>query len=931
MNKNVIKVAAFILSCISASAYSANFTASQQAQFQQLPRAQQEALAKQYGVDISDLTGNNNVQTASPAVQTISPRQGANNSQNSSSTNNNNQLTNANTDNAAQLVHFGYDLFAGQPSSYTPVDDLPVPNNYLIAPRDEIDVQLFGSQNESYQLDVSRDGTIQFPELGPIHVAGQTFKELKANLTNRIKKQILGVDVSISLGSLRMMQVYVTGDVYQPGAYNIPSLATATQALIAAGGFRETGSLRNITIRRNNKVIEHLDLYDLLLKGESGHDIRLQSGDTVFVAAKGPEVTVDGQVRRPAIYEMKAGDTLGRLINDAGGSQPDAYLQQIQIKRYANNGEQVFTEDLTTPTGKAFKLKNGDKIHLGQVSDQLRNVVMVRGAVPRQGAFAYKEGMKISDLFNNQSDDFLANTDQNYALVVREVDAEHHIKVLQFNLGQAVRKPESKDNLILNKNDQVVIFANDLQVHDWQEPEKRLAVNAKQSNALTTSDNNQYQNTVENNNGQQQNMPQGASSVHTAAAAAGAVTAANQDRMASNQGQVQFDQTTGVQITQDSGDAHANLFSDADNDHQQVSSPDSRQNLLAPIIQRLRQQAVNGQAVQLYEVAGSVKYPGTYPLVAGATIKDAIVAAGGLLESSAKDEAELTRALVMPGEVSLNHQRFDLAQILQNPQANFSLQSKDRIEIQRKTNWTVDNTVEIQGEVRHPGTYTIGKGETIADLVARAGGLTKYAYPQAAIFSREVLRIQEAQRKQMLANNLKQEIASLTLRRQSSSAQYTSTPSEAMQVADQLNNVAAIGRLVVKLPKILRGDEHSDVMLENGDKLYIPPQRNTISVMGQVQLASNFTFDPSKSVEQYIDAAGGIKKQADEDRIYVIRANGAVMLPNRSFWFSRNKRALQPGDTIVVPIDTDYLDGLSTMATATQILYQIGVAWNAIK
>ncbi|MFM2482038.1 SLBB domain-containing protein [Celerinatantimonas sp. YJH-8] len=902
MNNKLLQTAVFAFGLINFTAIAApNFSAAQIAQFQQLPRAQQQALARQYGVNINDLTaaGSTSTTTSRPPVQTISPRP-------------QNRETDQHLDSQAnnqQLINFGYDLFSGQPSSYTPIDDLPVPNNYLIAPNDEIDVQLFGSQNTSYALDVSRDGSIQFPELGPIHVAGQTFKELKANLTNRIKKQILGVDVSISLGSLRMMQVYVTGDVYQPGAYNIPSLATVTQALIAAGGFRQSGSLRDITIRRNNKVIDHLDLYELLLKGKTDHDIRLQSGDTVFVAAKGQSVSIDGQVRRPAVYEIKSGDSLGQLLADAGGSQANAYLQQVQIKRYSASGEQVLTKDLTTSEGKSFHLQDGDKVHLAPVSEQLLHSVIVRGAVTRQGAFAFRNGMKIADLFSNKEDDLLPNTDQNYALVVREIDALHHIKVLQFNLGHAIRQPESADNLILKDSDQVVVFANDLQVQSWQEPETHLATSTIQST---------------------QNVVNGSSANSAALAAAGSEQAANADLQNSRSNQVQIDHDTGVQIVT-TPKSRSNLFNNSDNTNQQASSPDSRENLLQPILHRLRQQAVNGQAVQIYEIAGAVKYPGTYPLVEGASIKAAIAAAGGLLESAAKDEAELTRALVMPGQVSLAHQKFDLAKILQNQQqANFALQSKDRIVIQRKTNWTVDNTVEIQGEVRHPGTYTIGKGETIADLVARAGGLTQYAYPQAAIFSRESLRLQEQQRKQMMANNLRQEIASLALRRQTNTATYNSTPQEAMQVADQLANIPAIGRLVIKLPNILRGDEHSDVMLENGDRLYIPPQRNTISVIGQVQLASNFTYDPSKSVEQYIDAAGGAKKQADVDRIYVIQANGAVMLPNRSFWFSRSHRKLQPGDTIIVPIDTDYLDGLSTLATATQIMYQIGVAWKAI-
>ncbi|MFM2476546.1 SLBB domain-containing protein [Celerinatantimonas sp. MCCC 1A17872] len=941
----------------SLTSYAANFSAAQIAQFKQLPQSQQQTLAKEYGVDLSSLTGGSSQSDTQDVIhqQTIMPR--------NVDANSNPQPNNQNDQSKkpGELIDFGYDLFAGQPSSYTPVDDLPVPNNYLIAPGDEIDIQLFGSKNESYQLEVHRDGSIQFPELGPIHVAGLTFSELKSNLNNRIKKQILGVDTSISLGSLRTMQVYVSGDVYKPGAYNIPSLATVTQALIAAGGFRKTGSLRKIVVRRNHKVIDRLDLYNLLLKGETKHDIRLQSGDTVFVESKGPDVSIDGQIRRPAVYEMKVGETLGELIKNAGGSKADAYLQQVEIKRFAEDGVHVLTADAENAQGLNVKLHPGDKVRLKQVSDQLKNSVIVRGAVTRQGAYAFHQGMKISDLFTSGADDLLENTDQSYALIVRETDAQHHIKVLQFNLGAALKGGQNTQDLTLDNKDQVFVFSNNLDTKAWQEPKQPLRhdnqngnfgnsyVNNQNYNGQSQSYNNQSQYYSNNSNqsqtngmqpnSQQQNgqtntqsqtnaNSQSQNAGYTAAAGQAVANNSSQSNTNNSQQQHQIDPTTGVQIVQNNN-PQANLFT-PNSDDQQDNGPYSRQVLLQPIIERLREQAVNGHAVQLYEITGSVPYPGTYPLVEGATAKDAIAAAGGLLESAAKDQAELTRAVVMPGKVSLNHARFDLAKIMSGTGSNFTLQSKDSIEIQRKTNWTIDNTVEIQGEVSHPGTYTIGKGETIADLVARAGGLTQYAYPQGAIFSRAVLRAQEQQHMKMLSDNLRQEIASLTLRRQTSDAQYTTSPTDALKVVNDLNSTSAIGRLVINLPQILRGREDSDVMLENGDKLYIPPRRNTISVMGQVQMPSNFTFNSSKSVQQYIDLAGGEKKQADDDRVYVIRANGSVMLPNQSYWFMRSSKPLQPGDTIVVPIDSDYLDGLSSLSTATKILYQMGVAWKAV-
>ncbi len=257
--------------------------------------------------------------------------------------------------------------------------------------------------------------------------------------------------------------------------------------------------------------------------------------------------------------------------------------------------------------------------------------------------------------------------------------------------------------------------------------------------------------------------------------------------------------------------------------------------------------------------------------------------------------------------------------------------SKDRLNVFTKPGWREDNSVELFGEVVFPGKYTFNRGETIKDVVARAGGLTRFAYADGAIFSRKSLREQEAQRVKMINQQLKDEIASMSLRRQSSSARYTTSPSEAMAIVDELDNAEPVGRMVIDLASIIDGVESEDVMLENEDKIYIPPQRKVVSVIGEVQFASSHIHRNAATVKDYLNMAGGTKRQADKDRIYVIRANGSVMMPNNSFWFSNKVDELKPGDTIVVPIDTDYLDSLSAWTSATQILYQMGVAWSAIQ
>lgn len=209
------------------------------------------------------------------------------------------------------------------------------------------------------------------------------------------------------------------------------------------------------------------------------------------------------------------------------------------------------------------------------------------------------------------------------------------------------------------------------------------------------------------------------------------------------------------------------------------------------------------------------------------------------------------------------------------------------------------------------------------------GGITAYANPNGAIFARKALRQQEEQRLVMLRDELRQEISTMTLRRQSTIANYSSSPAEAMTVVNQLENSKAIGRMTIDMPALLSGEKQSDILLEDGDKLYIPTMQNVVSIAGMVQFPSAHIYKGDTSINEYISLAGGTKKQADTDRVYVIKANGSVMLPNDS-WFG-GRKSLEPGDTIIVPVDSDYLDNLSIMSSATQIMYQLGVAWSAIK
>lgn len=861
---------AFCISALSVNAIANTPTPAQMAQFKSLPKAQQEQLARQYGIDLNALQ-----QTGQPS-QDIS----SNNTQVPERTlpikNSENGV--ASYEEQGGLKHFGYDVLLGEPQGFTPTDTLPVPLDYVMESGDEIKVQLYGKTNQEYRLKVDREGKVYFPEFGPLAVAGQTFSQVRAQITQLVEQKVLGVDVAVTMGSMRTMQVYIVGETNQPGAYNVNGLTTITQALVASGGVKESGSLRQIQLKRKGETVATLDLYDLLISGNTSSDVRLLAGDTLFISAKSSSIEIDGEVLRPAIYELGGATTLSDVITLAGGVLPQGYLSKINIRRQTSKGQEQFTLDLTKVSGRNFPIISGDKIEIAPSSSNLKGAVAVRGEVIRQGALSYQKGMRVSDVISSADDDLKLNADLIYALIVREVNANRDIEVIQFNLGQVLKNHRSTENIKLKERDQIFVFDNGLELDYWYGEQKNQKVEGKEK-----------------------------------------LTEKHQELVDEETGAVVLNEQVNEIAVQ-----NVDTVAKADNIKQS-----SREQLLNPIIERLKAQSSFKKPAKLVEVSGAVKFPGTYPLPAGETLQKIIEAAGGLSERAYLTQAEITRSQRVGESFESRHIPFSLRDAL-NGVSNLELQAQDHVVIKTQPNWQQDMIIELQGEVVFPGNYSFQRGETLSDVINRAGGLTEYAYAKGAVFSRVRLKRQEQERLRLLNMQLKQEIGNLSLRRQNSAATYTTPPAQAMEIAEELSKTEAVGRLVINLPDAMDEDPISDLMLEKGDKLYIPAKNPTISVMGEVQYSSNHTFRPDMTVEEYLESAGGTKKQADADRIYIVRADGSVMLPNNSFWFSRKDKPLAPGDTIIVPIDTDYLDGLSTLTSATQILYQIGVAWKAI-
>jgi len=356
------------------------------------------------------------------------------------------------------LKPFGYELFDNSLLSLMPMLDTPVPGDYLMGPGDVLQVQLFGSQNQTMTLVVGRDGHLSFPQLGPIEVGGQRYSAVKSDIESRVARQMIGVRANVTMGETRTINIFVLGSAKYPGSYTVSGLATVTTALFAAGGVQPIGSLRTVQVKRQGETVRTFDLYDLLMRGDSANDIKLLPGDVVFIPPVGPTVALDGEVQRPAIYELKDRDTVANLIQMGGGLTPNADDGSAALLR-VNAQQQRIVMDVnpSTPLGASLPLRNGDALHVARLRPQLDSGVILQGYVYRSKYVAWHDGLRISDVIPS-IDELKRDADQHYLLIRRELPPNRTIAVLSANLAAALQAPGTPADLQLLPRDTITVF-----------------------------------------------------------------------------------------------------------------------------------------------------------------------------------------------------------------------------------------------------------------------------------------------------------------------------------------------------------------------------------------------------------------------------------------------------------------------------------------
>lgn len=715
------------------------------------------------------------------------------------------------------LKPFGYDLFANAPTTFAPAASIAVSDGYLLGPGDTLDILFYGKENKTFSLEINREGFVDFLELGPVALTGLTYGEAKKMLQARISKQIIGTQVSISMGLLRSMQIFVLGEAFKPGAYTVSSLSTITHALINSGGITNIGSLRNIQLKREGKLIAKLDLYDLLLSGDTSNDVRIQEGDVIYIPTVGDQVSINGQVLRPAIYELKGGESVGDLIDLAGGLGIKAFSGSSRLQRINDDGFlTVLDLDIKKQGDRDLVLKGGDYFTIDKITDFKKDIVTLSGAVRHKGEFSWREGMRLLDIFSDR-DRLDHQADLDIALLVRELENSADLKVYTFNLGNLLSNATEIDNLRLKPRDRIMVFA------DYQD----------------------------------------------------------------------------------------------------------RAEVMAPFIKNLKRQASIDGMARVVTASGKVRYPGEYPLTEDMTVQDLIVLSGGLLDSAYSQTAEISRLdLSNPNRAVRSGFILNLAS-----SSSKILLPSDRVTFRAIPDYQETRSISLEGEFVFPGTYVFDKGETLSSLILRAGGFTDEAFIEGSVFLRESLRKREEEEIDRLIGLLNDEIADAQLRNVNSGMGADKIDVDAQKAAvSSLVSTVAMGRMVIPLVDIM-ANQAQDILLKDGDRLIIPKFSQEVSILGEVRRPTSYLYNPNFKRSDYIKQSGGFKDRADKRSVYIVKADGSIIMPRKSlFVFRSANNSIAPGDTIVVPLDADdkNIRGMELLSEVSQIIYQLSLGAAAI-
>lgn len=779
------------------------------------------------------------------------------------------------------LPIYGANLFLNPPSTFAPVNRIPVTPDYVVGPGDELLIRIWGQVALDGHFTVDRSGTIYIPKVGAIHVAGLPFDKLTDFLRAQLSRDFKNFDLNVNMGQLRSIEIFVVGDAKQPGSYTVSSLSTLVNALFASGGPTPTGSLRNIEVRRGKLTITTFDLYDLLLRGDKSKDVSLVSGDVIYIPPAGAMVALAGSVDHPALYELKGESTVKDVLALSGGLATLARRTDLRIERVRPKADTRSVLDIQQDeSGLATPVADGDILEISPILDRIKDAVTLRGNVADPRRFAWVPGMRVKDLIPDKqallTRDYWEKRNE---LGLPVLDSTPDIRryapdapVAQVNGVGIAPSPAAAALRLPNAQD------SDTNIHGSGSPD---TTRAYANGAYPTGGyaNGGYANGA-NANGANANgaYSNGASS-----------TPGGSDTLGTHAGSL------------------ANSASSA------------TENASASAVSAM----VTG-AAKRFDAKNSV-----------VLVAPDIDWAYAVIERV--DKTDLS-----PELLSFNLAN---AINLPNSPDNLELQPDDIVTIFSKADIRVPQSqqtkfVRLEGEFKAAGVYRVQPGENLRSLIVRAGGLTSSAYLYGSSFTRESNRVIQQQRLNDYADELDQRIrlaeansAANALNQQDQLADITALQN-ARAVSAKLRQLTADGRVVLSIrPGNDTVNDIPEIPLEDGDTFVVPQVPLVVGVYGAVYTQRSFMYDKHKRVDDYLHLAGGGTRTADLHRAYIMQADGSIQ--SRQFngglypgSFDRAK--LNPGDFIIVPEMVDKRSLLRNLVDVATVVGQFGLGIAAI-
>jgi protein involved in polysaccharide export with SLBB domain len=807
-----------------------------------------------------------------------------------------------------QLERFGEDVFRNGTGNLEQLPmDLPAGPDYVVGPGDGLTISLSGGISQRLQRVVDREGRVALPEVGAVGVSGRNLGAVQLLVQTVLREQFRGVDADVSLSRIRTIRVYVVGDVERPGAYDVSSLSTPLNALFVAGGPTSAGSLRILRHYRGQQLLQEVDGYDLLLHGVRANMQRLQAGDTIEIPPLSGEVTVEGMVRRPAIYELRGEKSLAEVLELAGGVLPSGTLRHVDVERVeSHQGRTMLRLDIPETDSDAivaraledFAVQDGDNIKITPILPYADKTVYLDGHVSRPGKFAYRDGMKVTDLIKSYKD-LLPEPSTTHAEIIRLSQPDSLPVVLAFNLGDALAGKDQ--DLVLKPFDTVRVFGR----FDFEDP----PVITVTGEVRDPGD----------------HLTNGVAHLRDAVYLAGGTTpdALLTDAQVFRKTRDGKLRVIGVNLAKAlRGDVEDNIVLESTD---RVFVYRDLHKLDPPTV----------------SVEGEVARPGKYPLGDGMTAAKLVRLAGGFKRGAYTREADLTRYdLELGSKIVSDHINVPIAAALaEQPDADVLLRDGDLLTIQQLSGWKdVGATITVTGEVLHPGTYGIQQGERLSSVIQRAGGFRSDAYPYGSVFERQQIRDLEVRNRADLIGRVQDEAANIKAIPEQNAQDVLAKQAAVQQfqvTLHKLEHTEPQGRLVLHISSRVEhwANTSSDIQVRADDTIFVPKRPSVVLIDGAVYNPTGITFKPGKSAGWYLRQAGGPTQTANKKGAFVVRADGSVA-GGPGGWFSGGVEttAMQPGDMVVVPEKIISVSRTwQNTAQSAQILSAVAIAVEAAR